>query len=271
MDKNKIKNIYFDMDGTFLLKDKSILETNLEAIKILKSHKINVGIATGRHVFMLKREIELISPNLPLVAINGSLIIYKNQKIFELFLDNYIACKLIKQLDDLNLSFFVYTTDHIYISNSESNYYKFLQQVMIVFPKKWHWEIKETLDFELLKQSNIYKILIYFESDDEEKKILTIKKDKCFNFEKSQHNLYDIYNSMASKGDALKFLADNNYIDLNETISFGDNENDISMFKKTKYSVAMGNALDNIKKYATFITDSNENHGIINFIKKYWD
>lgn len=271
MDKSNIKNIYFDMDGTFLLKDKSILDTNLDAIEILKSHKINVGIATGRHVFMLKREIELISPNLPLVAINGSLIIYNNKKIFELFLDNNIACELIKKLDYLKLSFFIYTSQHIYISNKESNYYKFLKQVMFSFPKKWHWEIKENLDFDLLKKSDIYKILIHFETDDEEKKILTIQKKECFNFEKSQHNLYDIYNSLASKGNALKFLDDNNYIDLNETISFGDNENDISMFKATKYSVAMGNALDDIKKCATFITDSNEDHGIIKFVKKYWD
>lgn len=271
MDKNKIKNIYFDMDGTFLLKDKSILKTNLDAIEILKSHKINVGIATGRHIFMLKREIELIEPNLPLIAINGSLIIYNKKTIFELFLNNNIACELIEQLNKLNLSFFVYTNKSIYINNKESNYYKFLKKIVNSFPEKWHWEINELPEVNLLCQSNIYKILIYFETDEEEKQIKSIEKSPYFNFEKSQHNLYDIYNSQASKGNALKFLATNKYIDLDETISFGDNENDVSMFSVTKFSVAMGNALDSIKQCATFVTDSNSDHGILNFIKKYWD
>lgn len=57
-------------------------------------------------------------------------------------------------------------------------------------------------------------------------------------------------------------------IDLNKTIVFGDEHNDISMFNVSKYSVAMGQANLEIKNAATFITLSNNDDGIYDFFEK---
>ena len=51
-------------------------------------------------------------------------------------------------------------------------------------------------------------------------------------------------------------------INRDEIITIGDNYNDIDMFSFSKTSIAMGNAPDEVKKYATFVTDSNNNEGI---------
>lgn len=65
-----------------------------------------------------------------------------------------------------------------------------------------------------------------------------------------------------SKGNALVELATYFNVDISNTIAIGDGMNDISMFKTAGYSIAMDNANDNIKKYANFITKSNDEDGV---------
>ena len=54
----------------------------------------------------------------------------------------------------------------------------------------------------------------------------------------------------------------------NEIVVIGDGENDISMFKVTPNSIAMGNAVDDIKKEANFVTDTNNNDGLAKVLGK---
>ena len=52
-------------------------------------------------------------------------------------------------------------------------------------------------------------------------------------------------------------------------MAFGDNYNDVSMFKVVGISVAVDNALEDIKKLATYVTKSNQDHGVSWFVSKY--
>ena len=51
-------------------------------------------------------------------------------------------------------------------------------------------------------------------------------------------------------------------------MSFGDSGNNKEMLKISKYSYAMGNAKDEIKKVAKYVTDSNNKDGVLNAIDK---
>ena len=46
------------------------------------------------------------------------------------------------------------------------------------------------------------------------------------------------------------------------TYAFGDGLNDLSMFERVDYSIAMGNSQATVKEAATFITRSNDENGI---------
>ncbi len=54
-----------------------------------------------------------------------------------------------------------------------------------------------------------------------------------------------------------------------DIVVFGDGINDISMMKQAPCSIAMGNAIDEVKKAATFVTKSNKEDGI-EFACKYF-
>ncbi|UTR15257.1 HAD hydrolase family protein [Salipaludibacillus sp. LMS25] len=53
------------------------------------------------------------------------------------------------------------------------------------------------------------------------------------------------------------------------TFAYGDGLNDLEMIEFVHYSIAMGNAIDTLKKAANDVTDTPDNVGIYNSFKKY--
>lgn len=53
------------------------------------------------------------------------------------------------------------------------------------------------------------------------------------------------------------------------TYGFGDSMNDASLLQSTHVGIAMGNACDELKQYADYITDDIENDGIYKALRKY--
>ena len=78
-----------------------------------------------------------------------------------------------------------------------------------------------------------------------------------------------IINKNANKGYAAKKLANAYGIAMGDVISFGDDINDCDMLKASGIGVAMGNATEDAKKCADFVTESNDNNGIAFWLNKY--
>ncbi|MBR3848650.1 MAG: HAD hydrolase family protein, partial [Oscillospiraceae bacterium] len=58
------------------------------------------------------------------------------------------------------------------------------------------------------------------------------------------------------------FLAEYWGIPISEVVAFGDSPNDIEMLSAAGFSVAMGNAVEVVKKTADFVTKTNDDLGI---------
>lgn len=82
-------------------------------------------------------------------------------------------------------------------------------------------------------------------------------------------NFLEVMNAAASKGAALEILAAELGIDAEEVIVFGDEQNDIPMFKFAGHAIAMGNGSELAKNYATFVTDTNDNAGIAKALERF--
>ena len=87
------------------------------------------------------------------------------------------------------------------------------------------------------------------------------------NFNKD-YKSFSMISSNASKGNALKILANYLNIPMKNTIAIGNDKNDISMIKMAEIGVAVANATDDLKKYAKVITDSNDEDGVANYLEK---
>ena len=72
-----------------------------------------------------------------------------------------------------------------------------------------------------------------------------------------------------SKASALLRIGEKLGISTDEMMAFGDAENDMEMIKTVKYGIAMGNAMESLKKAAWDVTDTNDQMGIAKALDKY--
>jgi Cof subfamily protein (haloacid dehalogenase superfamily) len=86
---------------------------------------------------------------------------------------------------------------------------------------------------------------------------------------RSQPYYLDITHPLANKGAAVRHMAALMNVPMAELAVIGDNYNDLAMFAQTDISIAMGNAPDDVKKKARFVTDSNDADGLAAAIHKY--
>ena len=56
---------------------------------------------------------------------------------------------------------------------------------------------------------------------------------------------------------------------MDEIAVIGDGGNDVAMFQQSGLSIAMGNASDEVKKHARFVTGSNDEDGFADAVEKY--
>ena len=91
---------------------------------------------------------------------------------------------------------------------------------------------------------------------------------KQYNLTRSEPNNLEFVSLQASKGYALLKLADMLQISIHDTICIGDSENDSSMLELAGTGVAMGNACEELKAIADYVTDNNNNDGLAKAIEE---
>ena len=86
---------------------------------------------------------------------------------------------------------------------------------------------------------------------------------------RSQPYYLDVTHPQANKGAVVTTLSKLLNIPASEIATIGDMPNDVLMFRKSGFSIAMGNASDEVKAQASAVTDSNEDEGFAKAIRKF--
>lgn len=79
----------------------------------------------------------------------------------------------------------------------------------------------------------------------------------------------DITNRGVTKGAALAELQQRLGVTPEETMTFGDNYNDIEMLTNARYSFVMENAVHDMRQYGNYLAKSNLEHGVTDAIQRY--
>ncbi|MHA2023101.1 MAG: HAD family hydrolase, partial [Candidatus Thorarchaeota archaeon] len=75
------------------------------------------------------------------------------------------------------------------------------------------------------------------------------------------------HDKRATKDRAVKELQKLTGLSHREVVVFGDNANDISMFKMADRSIAVSNAIEELKKHSTQVIGSNNEDSVAHFIQ----
>ena len=274
-----IKLIASDMDGTLLNSDHKIPKENIELIKFAQKNGIQFVVATGRAYYEALPALNNENIKCDVISFNGGIIYDKNGNIINItpmkLKDLYYTIEILKSLE---ISYQLYTKNTIYTNSIETDITAYIDLIRAngEEPNEQHLRqearnrlalghITEVDNIELyLNQENNPAIKVIGISNDLEKlKHATelLSGNDNISVTSSGANNVEIMDKKATKGEALKIVADIHDINLRNAIAIGDNLNDQAMLDIVEYSIAMKNGNKDLQKTAKFITEKTNSEG----------
>jgi Cof subfamily protein (haloacid dehalogenase superfamily) len=265
------KAVFIDMDGTLLQKDHTISDHSKKVIKRLLAKDVLVVPISARPLHgILPISEDLFPENIPIVSLNGSYIYLNKEIIYEAAVPLAEVISVQKEIAPHPVSAMYYSQMDWY-AEADDVHIKKEQKITDVKIKIQPFHL--TLNEWETKKSGPNKILIAGDPDlinSIEKRLIDLHGQKL-NMSKSKTTYLEVMSLNASKTKAIEFLLKKYAIKQNEIIAIGDNFNDKEMIEFAGVGVAMGNAPDEIKKVADYVTDTNNNDGVAKALEHFFN
>ena len=256
--------IAIDSDGTLRHSDGTITEKTKEIVKKVINKGNVVVVCTARPRYHTLKVSSELGADDYLISSNGTEIYDNINKkiIWASYIENNDCEKLYKYAtsNNIRIMFVLENTEYVteftrnenQILLSDNNINDVLngkvKQIMVIGKEKhkirnFQYKVENEYHMNILDSSNDLKEEIWF----------------------------SIVSNEASKGIALIKLCEYLQIPIENTIVFGNDKNDISMFRVASKSVAVSNASKIALNNAKEITDSNDNDGVANYLEKHFN
>ena len=274
-----IKLIATDLDGTFLNSNHlTIPQENIDAFKKAHEIGIKVAVASGRTKILADNVTEQLPFLDYLITSNGAVTydLHTGQVVCSTLMSNAQSVEIFNILKDYNLIYEIYYKGDCYMN--EKSYAMFDGEHV---PPHIHDLLKEFIKpvpdlAKLIVSDGIEKLNILsltgeerIEIEEKIGKTCDIAFASSFPIVKGANGNLEMTDREATKGFAIKGLADALGISKENIMCFGDGENDCSMLQFADYSFAMANGTDLVKSTAKYVTDTNDNGGVAKAINKY--
>lgn len=260
----------FDLDGTLLNSKHKISKSSMKALQMLKEKNIKVTIATGRSNELIKPFLNQLNMKDDVITSNGSVIGHPDKKemLYEAIIPKDEVRKVLELCRKYHHDFLIYTSKAI-VARSQ-DWRRFLKEKGQKSNDEFNAKILIIEDIDdIIDNYNVNKILM-IERDIEQYETMKqrVQEFTAVGHTQSTKAYLDIVPLNNSKGKAVRILCKKLNIDLSEVAAFGDQMNDISMLEIAGLSIAMGNAVNQVKDIADYITLSNDENGIAYAIKE---
>lgn len=262
--------VCLDIDGTLVGKDLKISRRNVESLQELIRNDAIVYLVTGRMLYSGQVIARDISSQVKVVGSNGAVIQLDNNYLVRGIM-NSIAEELVNLSYDNDFPLFLFGKNKVFYTTTEPEYLHGDSGNRVHSTNLDDYIQLSAQSMDLLDE--IANGIIIENNHPEKLKnirfLLANEMSSKVCLSSSNINNIEILPKNIDKGVAVQELSNFYKIDKSHIVAFGDGENDISMFQKAKYSVAMGNASDNVKSQANYVTDEYYHDGVANFINKY--
>ena len=245
------KYFFFDIDGTLTKapKDPTIPDETFRALDELRANGHFVAIATGRAFCMA--QFAMASTGIHNMICDGGHGFCLDGKLVDIMpMDREKSMIICQEALDKKLPFAVVDGDSLEYLCPDDQFIKIAGDTLAV--------MKPTIypNFDLSKIRNFHKIFFALPEEREveigNRHLLPYMRyhEKAFVFEPA-----DKYQGIVRMMDYL-------HAPIEDVVVFGDGKNDMDMFKKAPFSIAMGNAIEPLKEMASYVTDRSDNDGI---------
>ena len=263
--KRKISLVLADVDGTLVTEQKILTDRAQAAVTALQLAGIRFAVTSGRPPLGMAMLFNKLALDTPIAGFNGGLFVDRDLKIIsQKTVPAPIAHQAVDLLRKHGLDVWVYAGNEWLITQPDAPH---------VAREAWtvKFEPKVVKEFDGALES-VAKIVGV--SDDLER-VRRCEADAQAAFgaaasaNRSQPYYLDITNKDANKGAVLEYLSHRLQIPAEEIATIGDQPNDVLMFKCSGFSIAMGNASDEVKAQAAAVTDSYNDEGFAKAVEHF--
>lgn len=262
------KMIILDLDDTLLGNNHKISQRNKEALMNVQEQGGKVVLASGRPTYGMvpfAKELSLAEYGSFILSFNGGKII--NCQTNEEFFSQTLSVEAVRRLNEISqregVQIHTYVGDEIV--TAEDNPYTSIESDLTGLP------IKLVDSFMDGVTEPVVKVLMVGEPEHlqtVEKKLQAELGDE-FSVMRSKPFFLEFTDKGITKGTSIEKLIQEVGVKREEIIAVGDSYNDQEMIEFAGLGVAMGNAPEDIKEVADFVTDTNVNHGVAQVVEEF--
>lgn len=273
--KHKIKMIGFDLDGTLLTDQKELGEYTVQILKRAVEEGIVILPITGRPLCGLPEEVTRLTGLRYAITANGARILdLKNAAVLkEQLVSVETAEKILDILGNYDSLREIYYDGTGYAEREklEQIDHFFEEGPMAEYVRSTRQPVDNLMDKFRKESREVDKVQgVFADLGEREAALDEIRKLEGVTITGALHNNIEVNAAGVDKGNALLWLAQYLGIAPEETMAFGDGNNDITLLEKAGTGVAMKNGIEEVKHAADRITEkTNDEEGAAKFIETY--
>ena len=285
-----IKAVFFDLDGTLLSSKKFISQSAVTMLKTCRDQNIKLFTATARTPDLDKSlgwNVETLSLFDGGVFCNGAINILDNRAEYN-FINSEVINRIVKTMRSYpNINLALQSTNNVHAFNNKLSKTELVlwgtEENKIFSTENISYEkiLLEIRQYSCGVVPNTEQIIlrlncsIYFPTVPKlmPKQVINILSKTCGKLARvyvtDEGRVIQVGSIEASKYNGVESIRKRLGIKKNEVAVFGDDINDLEMISGYENSVAMGNAVPEIKAAARFVTNDNDDDGIAFAIEKF--
>lgn len=256
MNLDQVKLVVTDMDGTLLNSRGEVSAHFYDLFEQLKANNIHFVAASGRQYHSIVRKLSPIVEDITIIAENGGIAKRGAEELLVTHMDNESIHQIIKLLRTIENTYIV-------LCGVQSSYIETSDKAFIELFNEYYATYKQVDDLTKVDDDQFIKIAVYHFDNSESFIYPSVKHlEGSLQVKVSGLNWLDISHPNAHKGHALELLQNKLGITKDQTMVFGDYNNDLEMLGMAHFSYAMENAHPNVKQIAKYSTKSNDDNGV---------
>jgi Cof subfamily protein (haloacid dehalogenase superfamily) len=255
--KRKISLVLADVDGTLVTEEKILTKRARDAVNALQDAGIRFAITSGRPPLGMAMLFDALDIETPIAGFNGGLFVKRDLSILE---QKTVPTDVAQQAIDLmrahGLDTWVYSGNDWLITKAVAPH---------VAREAWTVKFQPKVVPDVRTHLQQVAKVVGVSDDLDEVQRCEAEAQAAFSqratANRSQPYYLDVTNKDANKGAVVEYLAQHVGVPAEEIATIGDQPNDVLMFKRSGFSIAMGNASDEVKAQAAAVTDSYNDEG----------
>ena len=259
-----IRLLVCDVDGTLVRHDKSLSDANVEAARRLAAAGIAMTLISARPKSGMLWIAEALELNGPFGAFNGGTLFDRNGTIGEPErIAPDLALQILSILDDAGVDVWLFAHERWY-ARDDKNPHVAREKLSSGLEPTLHGDLQALCDSvdKMVGVSDDAVLLAHLEA------ITRQVSDGKATVALSQPYFLDATALRANKGDGVEAVAKAMGVALAQVAVIGDMPNDLPMFSRAGFSVAMGQAPEAVRAAADWVTRSNEEDGVAHAIDR---